>query len=218
MDYIAVLDYKHLDNGIFLASFARALSQQSNTRGLIIHGESAYTERLIQTGMMRDDAVVRAVKDLNHRLIALFADHGVSTIGLNGYQRSLIIKSGNNIQIDEHQLKRLPEQPHLLISNLAEDKKNDKVAILDLAKYAEALQNALQIDDIFVFSLDESDEFIRKSKPEFIKSHQLDRNDFKLQIPDEFRGIPVSIRLTNTRYFADFPATDGTTLISNTIH
>jgi hypothetical protein len=217
MDYIAVLDYDHLDNGVFLASFARALSQQSRSRGLIIHGESAYTERLIQTGMMREDAVVRAVKDLNHRLIALFADQGISAIGLNGYQRSLIKKIKSDIQIDEQQLKRLPDQPHLLISNLAEEGNTGKPVSIELAEYAFTLQKNLQIEDIFVFSLDETDEFIRKDKPGYLSKNQLKDDDSELQIPDEFKEIPVSIRLTTTRLFADFPSVDGTTFISNKV-
>ncbi len=73
MDYIAVLDYEHLDNGMFLTAFAKALSQQKS-RGIILHGDSEYTERLIQTGIMREEATIRAMKDLNHRLVALFAD------------------------------------------------------------------------------------------------------------------------------------------------
>jgi len=215
MDYIAVLDYKHLDNGVFLASFARSLSQQSSSRGLIIHGDSAYTERLIQTGMMREDATVRAIKDLNHRLIALLADHGVSTIGLNGYQRSLISKNKNKIQVDGNQLKQLPDQPHLLISNLVNDTQTGKTVSINLADFASVLQREMQIDEIMVFSLDESDEFIKKDKPHFISRDQFDTHDPHLQIPDEFKEIPVSIRLTTARLFADFPDTNGTTFISN---
>ena len=49
---------------------------------------SEYTDRLMQTGMMREDARKRAVMDLNRRLITLFADHGVSAIGLNGFQKN----------------------------------------------------------------------------------------------------------------------------------
>jgi hypothetical protein len=214
MDYIAVLDYEHLDNGVFLASFARSLSEQSRSRGLIIHGDSAYTERLIQTGMMREDATVRAIKDLNHRLIALLADHGVSAIGLNGYQRSLISKNSNEIQVDGDQLKQLPDQPHLLISNLVNDMQTGKSVPLDLADFASALQRVLQIDEIMVFSLDESDEIIKKDKPQFISRDQLYTDDAHLQIPDEFKEISVSIRLTTARLFADFPATNGTTFIS----
>src|SRR5690554_5498427 len=121
MDYIAVIDYEHLDNGMFLTAFARSLAQQKGSRGLIIHGGSDYAERLLQTGVMREDAVVRATRDLNHRLIALFADHGVAAIGLNAYQKSLIRMTESGPELDIGQFRRLPKQPHLLISNLIED-------------------------------------------------------------------------------------------------
>src|SRR5690625_7351678 len=100
MDYIAVIDHDHLDNGIFLTSLARAIFGQSSERGLIIHGGSAYTDRLIQTGMFRSDAEIRASRDVNHTLVALFAAHGVSMVGLNGCQRSLIQRVGGQLKID----------------------------------------------------------------------------------------------------------------------
>lgn len=214
MDYIAVIDYDHLDNGVFLTSLARSLAQQKNTRGILIHGASAYTERLIQTGMMREDAEVRAVKDLNHRLIALFADHGVSTIGLNGYQRSLIKKSGEDILVDEDQLRRLPKQPHLLISNLIDIEPESKPGLIDLPGLARALRSTLEIDDIIVFSLDDSEEFIKKERPAFIHKGQLKNEYADLQIPDEFSDIPLSIRISSARTFASYPSTRGMTYIS----
>ena len=114
--YIAVLDYDHLDNGLFLKTFANAIANHKE-RGLILHSDSQYTDRIIQTGVMREDARIRAIKDLNNRLIALFADEGISAIGLNGYQRELISMAGDDITIDVEQLNKLPDQPVLLLSS-----------------------------------------------------------------------------------------------------
>lgn len=214
MDYIAVIDYEHLDNGVFLTSLARSLAQQKNTRGIFIHGASAYTERLIQTGMMREDAVVRAVKDLNHRLIALFADQGVSAIGLNGYQRSLVKKSGENIIIDEDQFRRLPEQPHLLLSNLIETESRTDPVQLELPGFAGALRTTFDIDDVIVFSLDDSEDFIKKEKPGFIHKDQLDSEYPDLKIPGEFKNVPISIMLSSAGTFASYPSTGDMTYIS----
>lgn len=63
--FIAVLDHEHLENSIFLTSFAKSLAQLGDRKGIVIHGDSPYTDRLIQTGMMREDARLRAIKDLN---------------------------------------------------------------------------------------------------------------------------------------------------------
>lgn len=213
MDYIAVIDYEHLDNGLFLTALADALSRQKETRGLIIHGESEYTERLIQTGMMREDAVVRAVKELNHRLIALFADHGVPSIGLNGYQRSMIRQGKTSIEVDKNHLSRLASEPHILLSNLVEHYSRKKPFPLELDKYVSALSNAFEIEDIFLFYLDDSDEFIQKKKPERILRKDLDNSSLKLQIPRRFRDCPYSIRLTSARAFGDYPVIKESTLI-----
>ncbi len=213
MDYIAVIDYEHLDNGVFLTSLARSLAQQENTRGIIIHGESAYTERLIQTGMMREDAVLRAIKDLNHRLIALFADQGVATIGLNGYQKSLVQHTGDHVEIDKDQFQNFPSTPHLLISNLIDRQSCSKPAPLELPEFAESLQSALNIDDVLVFSLDESGEIIPKERPGFLQKEDLTDRIIS-EIPAEFKEIPISIRLTTAQKFAGYPSLEGTTYIS----
>lgn len=141
MDFLAVLDYEHLDNGMFLTSFARALSKKK-IRGLIIHGDSEYTERIIQTGVMREDARVRAIKELNHRLIALFADEGVSTIGINGFQKSLATTDGDHIHIDKSKLAHVPVQPMLLLSNLGLHSETGNKTVIPLPDYAEALKKS----------------------------------------------------------------------------
>jgi hypothetical protein len=213
MDYIAVIDYEHLDNGVFLTSLARSLARQENSRGIIIHGESAYTERLIQTGMMREDAVLRAIRDLNHRLIALFADQGVAAIGLNGYQKSLIQKSGDDVVIDKDQFQSFPSTPHLLISNLIDHKSHRKPVPLDLPVFAESLQSALNIDDVMVFSLDDSGEIIPGDRPGFLQKDELTDRVIS-EIPDEFNEVPISFRLTTAQMFAGYPSLEGTTYIS----
>jgi len=119
--YLALLDYNHLDNTLFLTAFAKALAQHGNRKGIIVHGDSSHTERLIQTGMMRQDAQKRAVRDLNRRMIGLLADEGVSAIGLHGEQKELIRNESGTLVLDHKQLKKLPEIPVLLLSNLVAD-------------------------------------------------------------------------------------------------
>ncbi|MCH8524967.1 MAG: hypothetical protein LAT52_10490, partial [Balneolales bacterium] len=78
MDYLAIIDYKNLDNPLFLKSFAEAAVQRRSSKAIFVHGDSDYTDRLIQTGMMREDAIIRSVQDLNHRLVSFFADYGIA--------------------------------------------------------------------------------------------------------------------------------------------
>lgn len=89
MSYIAVLDFENLDNGIFLHAFAQALARHQRP-GIIIHGDSEYTNRIMQTGVMRDDASRRAIKDLNLRLTALLADAGVPAVAMHGFHKDAI--------------------------------------------------------------------------------------------------------------------------------
>lgn len=213
MDYIAVIDYEHLDNGLFLTELARSLARHKDSRGLIIHGESEYTERLIQTGMMREDAVVRAVKELNHRLIALFADHGVPTIGLNGYQRSMVTQEKTSIEVNRNQFYRLPSEPHILLSNLVNHHTRTKPVSLDLDKFVSALRNALDIEDIFLFYLGDTNEFIQRNWPEKIIKKELENSSLKLQIPGSFRHCRFPFRITSARAFGEYPAIKESTLI-----
>lgn len=214
MDYIAVIDYEHLDNGMFLSSFARALASQQNTRGVIVHGDSAYTERLLQSGIMREEATIRSIKDLNHRLIALLADYGVSAIGLNGHQRSLIRMEEESTQLDANQLYRLPDTPHILLSSLAFVPGRDEPEVLNLPALVSLLKQQLQISEVILFSTNDSDEIIQKEMPETIRWSELEETSPKPPVPDEFHHVSFPLRLSTTGRFADYPSTQGTTLIT----
>lgn len=213
MDYIAVIDYDHLDNPLFLTAFARSLSRQKEGRGLILHGDSLYVERLLQIGVMREDAVVRATRDLNRRLIALFADHGVAAIGLNACQRSMVRLTPSGPVVDTRQLLGFPPQPHLLLSNLVESE--GRPVPLPLGDFARLLGEALEIGDLFVFSLDDSDEVMVKDLPDVVGWEQVGKLLPEEKIPREFREASFPLRLATARSFAGWPSLEGSILISS---
>lgn len=214
MRYLAALDYEHLDNGVFLTSLARAISKQSDVRPILIHGDSEYTERVIQTGVMRDEATVRSIKDLNHRLIALLADQGVSTIGINGYQRELITLENDSLSLDKTYLDRLPSQPALLLSTLVLDKVTGKPTPVTLPRLADFLRNELEVDDLFIFSASDTDElFTKEKKPEHMKWENLDQEYRDVFIPKEFQQFNRPVRLTTARQFDHIPKLEKTSLI-----
>lgn len=205
MDFIAVLDYEHLDNGLFLSAFAKAVSNHKK-RGIIIHGESKYTERLIQTGIMRDEATIRAIKDLNHRLVALFADEGVSTIGVNGYQRSLIKEKDGSLNIDVEQFRKFPEHPTLLISSLIESDEQDQPKPVSIASLAYILKKELDIDDVILFSTAEGGDIIKQDLPSKVSRKSPDESNFiEKHVPKDFHDIDYKIVLTTARDFASYP-------------
>ena len=209
MRYIAALDYKHLDNGVFLTSLAKSLAQQQqnkDVRPILVHTDSEYTERIIQTGVMRDEATVRSVKGLNKRLVALFADQGVSTIGINPYQRNFITLSDGELNIDKEFLDTLPEQSVLLLSTLVQDLDNNELAVMDLPRLATFLSDELLADEFFIFSKSDESEIFTSSKGSEELSWQTMDNDFmEQQIPEEFEDFSYPVKLTSARDFNQIP-------------
>ncbi|WP_340102944.1 hypothetical protein [Rhodohalobacter sp. 8-1] len=204
IDYIAVLDHDHLDNGLFLKTFANALAKHQH-RGLIIHSDSQYTDRIIQTGVMRDDARKRAIKDLNNRLIALLADEGVSAIGLNGYQRELISMTNGNISVDVEQLKKLPEQPVLLLSSLIYSHDSQQPVSAPLADVTASLQEALNVEHTFLFARSDDSELIKKELPESLEDVPDEKEFLQNNVPEEFQENTVSAKLISANDFRNYP-------------
>jgi hypothetical protein len=209
MRYIAALDYDHLDNGVFLTTLARSLSQQQGTKDLhpiIVHSDSKYTERIIQTGVMRDEATIRSVKDLNNRLVALFADEGVSTIGINPYQRNFITVHDSELKLDHSFLDTLPHQPVLLLSSLVYDTEEEKAVVMDLSRLITFLGDELNADQLFIFSKSDKSEIFANSSPaEDLQWNTLDKEFRANQIPDEFINLNYPVRLTTARDFNQIP-------------
>lgn len=200
MNFLAVLDYDHLDNGVFLSSFAKALSKKEK-RGIIIHGDSEHTERIIQTGVMRKEARIRAIKELNHRLVALFADEGVSTIALNGFQKSLLTVDGNSIHFDSKQIEALPKQPMILISNLGFDVNANDYVTVPLSDMAVLLANEFGIGEVTVFSIDDASDIIKQDFPDRLFIQNSDESFVYKHIPQNLRDLSIGIRLRTASTF-----------------
>lgn len=214
MQYIAALDYEHLDNGMFLNSFARALSQQQDVQPVIVHGDSAYTERIIQTGVMRDEALVRSIKDLNHRLVALFADQGISAIGMNGYQREMVTMDKGKLILNRAWFDRLPRTAVLLISNLVLNIENKRISPVPLPDFARFLQVNLEKPDLFIFSASDSGIWLGKEKnPSVLHWDKLDKSFMERYIPKEFREYKGPLRLATAREFQQTSSLNKVTII-----
>jgi len=204
IDYIAVLDRGHLDNGLFLTTFAKSIANHSH-RGLIIHSDSEYTDRIMQTGVMREAAKKRAIKDLNHRLIALLADQGVSAIGLNGYQKKLLTISDGKVSVDVDQIEILPKQPVLLISALVHSSDKAEPVPATLQEVTEALRSSLKIKEIFLFTKSDEDQLIKKDLPPTLEDISDKESFINDTVPDEFRERHAGITLTTVNDFRSYP-------------
>lgn len=219
MRYIAALDYEHLDNGVFLTTLARSLAEQQankDVRPVFVHSDSEYTERIIQTGVMRDEATIRSVKDLNNRLVALLADQGVSTIGINPCQRNFITLKDGELQFDHDFYDTLPHQSVLLLSTLIQNMDRNKKAVLGLSRLTTFLYKELHADELFIFSKsDESEIFTKSGQDQNLEWDTLDDDFREKQIPNEFSDFTESVQLTTARDFNQIPNLDQTIKISS---
>lgn len=163
MSYIFILDYEHLDNGGFLKELSKLLSVSDIPNSIFLHSDSPYTDRIMQTGFMRDEAKVRATKELNHRLVALFADDGIAVTGLNAYQRNVVSKnSADGLSIDINYLQNLLRHSHVLLTNLI-DGTNGTYEHVKLTELAIEIAKKSEISAIFAFSKNFKGSFISQN-------------------------------------------------------
>ena len=205
MIYLAVLDHAHLDNSLFLTAFARAVAQHKNP-GIILHGDSEYTERIIQGGVMRRDAQLRAMKELNRRLVGLLADEGVAAIGLNGSQKGLVNydSASGEIEIDSSQIEKLPPQPAIVLSALGTGTDNEPVPV-PLPLFAEQLRVRLELAEIVLFCSDASSEVMKQDLPEKASWNSEFSELIQKQVPSEFQNSGLKMALTTADSFAKWP-------------
>ena len=217
MSYIAVLDFENLDNGIFLHAFAKALARHKQP-GLVIHGDSEYTNRILQTGVMREQAARRAIKDLNLRLTALFADAGVPAVAMHGFHRDAVMVSAERDKGTSWQdmitirSERLTHPPGtvLLLSCLAGVSETDGASealsstrttqILPLPELARALMRELHIEQLILFSHAKGADFIKLELPETLSKSE-DRSFLEEHISRDFLESDLPFHLATPERF-----------------
>lgn len=205
MKYIAVIDYDRLDHPLFMKSFSGAMGQQKSCTGIILHGDSAYTERLIQTGMMREDAVLRSTSDLNHRIVALLADNSVSAVGVNGYQKNIISLSGDKLSIDSHWIDSRPPGTHLILSNLVRDQSSQKITPVSLRTLTDALSHRLECRTVFLFSREDENDSLFTDRANQKSIGTKNRQEVLRLVPEELLPPPKNSYLGTTHDFANLP-------------
>lgn len=184
-----ILDRDNLDNAMFLKTFAESIQKINPGKSIIIHGDSAYTDRIVQTGLMRETAIQRSIRDLNHRLVTFFADYGIACIGLNGFQKEIIQYDQGDIQIKVHEIDRMPEKTVIVLSSLAHNKSDHSFIPLSLVDLITSLTKHFDIKSIFSFTT--------LSKLHF-SVDQSKKSDFFLNKEDKFPlieklGYPIDL-------------------------
>ncbi|HBQ58789.1 MAG TPA: hypothetical protein DD671_03980 [Balneolaceae bacterium] len=210
-NFIAVLDHHHLENSVFLTAFAKSLAKLGDRKGIVVHGDSPYTDRLIQTGMMREDARARAIKDLNKRLIGLFADQGIPTIGVHGFQKELASIKDGELVFDKKKFKDLHDIPNLLLSNLV-DNDGDQEHI-PLPEFSAALSKTFDDAEILLFSMNEKDEILVQEEQKTLSWGELPPDFKEESLPEEFHNFGRSVRITTATDLANWPNLKKSTII-----
>ncbi|HKI45703.1 MAG TPA: hypothetical protein VKA08_10280 [Balneolales bacterium] len=209
MGYIAYLDYEHLDNSLFLKSLAEATASQDSgiVPRIFVHSDSEYTERLIQTGMMRDDARSRAIRELNRQLVALFADYGVSAIGLNGYQRKIASfnPDSDELTIDHGYLSSLPSVSILIISNLVHIVGEDEPQLFPVQRYLSELTSLPDVSQLYVFSSGESPSESNIDRQETHFTTKPEKKGTKMILPRELIGMTLDSQIISISEFSQIP-------------
>ncbi|MEQ8524463.1 hypothetical protein [Gracilimonas sp.] len=211
INFIAVLDHQHLENSIFLTAFAKSLARLGDRKGLVIHGDSPYTDRLIQTGMMREDARLRAIKDLNKRLVGLFADQGIPTIGIHGFQKGLIKMEGDTFSLEKEALDAHHASPNLLISNLVEHNGDPKH--IPLPEFTRSISLELEHAEILLFSKNEKDEILISETEKKLSWDNLPTEFAESTLPEEFQNFNHPVKLATATDFANWPSLKKVTKI-----
>lgn len=191
--FICVLDYKNLDNPLFLKAFAETLKKVNPEKCIILHSDSPYTDRIIQTGVMRESAQRRSIQDLNHRLIPFFADYGLACIGINGFQRNTVtINENGDIKIDSNFIKSLPNGTYLVLSSLGLELGTLQTRPIPLAKFVQEVSDQLGIEAIYLYATDEKTHFIANFEAPLKKiafPSQNDENNIPEGYPHDLMGL-----------------------------
>jgi hypothetical protein len=202
MQCIAALDYSHLDNEPFLLSLAQSVSGCANFHPLIIHGSSSLTERIIQQGVMRDEAEVQCIKTLNHRLVNLFADESVSALGIHAYQKKAITFKNDRLHINCNFFNNLPPVS-IFLSTLVWNADTESVKHVELPRMAHFIQKELSIEPVYCFKMQENRKNNIHEKFEEVSWGELPRDFAEKYIPPELQNYNQPLRLLSVQSFGD---------------
>lgn len=203
MNFILLLDYAHLDEPVFLKSLSQSLGELRGQKGIILHADSSYTDRIIQTGVLSDVARRRSMKDLNNRLVALLADNGVAAVGLNGYQRNIIHKTQDgDWQIDQNYLLSFPDGVNLVLSCLVSEEHQEEPQPASLSVIGQQIAAKLNISRIITFTRQDAEEVFSSDDSDLpfnTLETNLSEEVLKSHLPEELTNLPSGCIVTSTR-------------------
>lgn len=209
MTLLLVLDDAHLGNALFMKAFGHSLSSLKGHHLAILHASERYTDSLIQTGMFRSDAAVRAAREINRKLVTWLADHGVSCASMHGDQRGLFTRRDAQLHVDRIKLDTFAPQSTWLISTLIAQEEG-AIGTVSLSEMARFLEIHIPADHVVVFSMAETDEILNPDGNSHLNWSQ--RTDFIERIPNEFKAYTHPLILSGTGLLGLIP--DGKRIVT----
>lgn len=202
MTLLIVLDDAHLGNTLFMKSFGHALKQLKQADIVLLHASERYTDNLIQTGLFRADASVRAAREINRKLVTWLADYGVSCSSVHGDQRGLIRRQNGVVRLDRTRLQDYATQAVRVFSTLIQGE-NGETTSISLAELTRFLEIQIPTDHVVIFSLSEADSVIQREGPTLLSWSQ--PIDFLADIPDEFKSYIHPVILASSTNLSSVP-------------
>ncbi len=199
MTLLLVLDDAHMGNALFMKAFGQSIKTVKTSRIVILHASDRHTESLMQTGMFRADAAVRAARETNRKLVTWLADYGLSCIGMHGDQRRLFTRRKDRLDVDRSKLESYAPESVWLVSTLTCDE-NGRILSENLSEMARFLEIHLPVDEVVLFSATQADPIIKPDDSAHLEWAQ--RIDFIDQIPLEFRDYNHPVVLGGTTALA----------------
>lgn len=195
LNLIIVLDRYHLEQPLFMKLFGQKIRRVKSGRLLILHADSAYTQRLIDSGTEPEKAVVRSTKEISLKLVNLLAEYGHSAAALHGYHKqAIVLTESNQLVIDRSYFLQHPETVITICSNLVMLAHEQRTSPVPLASLAIELKKSLEFDGILCFAQSEvlSTSFKEKAPSEV---------DVLNWVPEELVSAHGHIKMTT---IADF--------------
>lgn len=120
MSILIVLDDAHMGNRLYMNAFGTAVRALMAGPVVLLHDCAEHTDALIQTGMMRRDAAVRAARETNRKLVTWLADFGIPATSVHGDRLGLIRTVEDRLVMDMSRFNTFPANSLRVVGTLVE--------------------------------------------------------------------------------------------------
>jgi hypothetical protein len=151
MSTLIVLDDSHMTNRLYMKAFGPAVRALLPDSVIIVHDCADHAEALIQTGLMRHDASVRAARETNLKLVGWLADFGIAATSVQGDRRGLVRRSLGHLALQPDLFATYPANTVRVVATLAEDADGRPICV-STHEMAGLIQSALTPKQVFFAS------------------------------------------------------------------